>query len=265
MAAADATLLLVARAGPARGIIAPAMAGAMGVVVRYPAAPGSALPARTAPAPAGRPPAPAALGTRLAMEPHDRQEDQRRRAADLALMQAIAGGDRTAFAALMAGEAPPLLRFASGMLGNLAEAEEVVQETFLRCWRLAADWRPDARLATWLHRVAYNLCVDRIRRQRPSVAIEDVSDVLGDGADPADERMIAADEAERLRQALELLPDRQRTALLLRHFQDLPQAEAAAVMGIGEHAYESLIARARRRLRALLAGADGPEEEDHER
>ncbi len=69
--------------------------------------------------------------------------------------------------------------------------------------------------------------------------------------------MATLDEVRAIRAAIAALPERQRSAIVLCHFQGLGQAEAAAVMGIGEHAYESLLARARRSLRATVAGRGG--------
>lgn len=174
------------------------------------------------------------------------------RAADGAVMRAVAAGDRLAFTRLVNAHTPALMRFVGTLLGNLAEAEELVQEAFIRLWQQAANWRPEARVSTWLHRVAYNLSVDVLRRRRPQVPVEGLAEVLTDTAPAHDERIVLDEEGRRLNHAISILPERQRTALLLCHFQELSQAEAAAVMGIGEHAYESLLARARRRLRHLL-------------
>ncbi len=184
----------------------------------------------------------------------DMGHDVARRAADGMLMGAVAGGDRDAFIRLVNAQSPRLLRFTASLLGSLAEAEELVQEAFLRLWQRAEDWRPDGTVATWLHRVAYRLAVDAIRRRRPSVALEGLEDVLADEAPSHHEQLAITQEAVLLRRAIDGLPERQKAALLLCHFQELSQSEAAAIMGIGEHAYESLLARARRRLRETLGG-----------
>jgi RNA polymerase sigma-70 factor (ECF subfamily) len=171
---------------------------------------------------------------------------------DEALMEAVAAGDQAAFAILARAESPRLLRFARSLVAT-AEAEEVVQEALLRLWQQAATWQPHGRVSTWLHQVAYRLCVDRLRRRRPSVGIEEVQDDLEDPAPAPDQRLVRVAEAGAVRAAIAALPERQRVAILLCHFQELSQAEASAVMEIGEEAYESLLARGRRRLRLLLA------------
>jgi RNA polymerase sigma-70 factor (ECF subfamily) len=181
-------------------------------------------------------------------------QDRRTIAADRDLMAAIADGDQGAFARLVGAETPRLLRFARSILSaSPAEAEEVVQEALIRLWQYAADWQPNGRVSTWLHQVVYRLCIDNIRRRRPSVEIGTLEGELEDEAPRADHGLVRADDVRMVQAAIERLPERQRTALILCHFQDLGQAEAAAVMGIGERAYESLLARARRHLRVWLA------------
>jgi RNA polymerase sigma-70 factor (ECF subfamily) len=170
---------------------------------------------------------------------------------DQALMADVADGSQTAFAILTKAESPRLLRFARSLIAP-AEAEEVVQEALLRLWQQAETWQPNGRVSTWLHQVAYRLCIDRLRRRRPSVGIEEVQEDLEDPDPAPEQRLIRVAEAGAVRAAIDSLPERQRVAILLCHFQELSQAEASAVMEIGEEAYESLLARGRRRLRALL-------------
>ena len=175
-------------------------------------------------------------------------------ARDGARLARVAEGDDAAFAMIAAEETPRLLRFLASILGSgTAEAEEIAQEALVRLWRQAPDWQPEARVGTWLHRVAYRLAVDTLRRRRPMVGVEAVEDVVADEAPEPEASLIRADDARALRAAVESLPERQRTAIALCHFQGLGQAEAAMVMDVSEAAYESLLARARRRLRALLA------------
>jgi RNA polymerase sigma-70 factor (ECF subfamily) len=171
---------------------------------------------------------------------------------DLAEVRAIAAGDSAAFRRLIDRESPRLLRFALGLLGNLDEAEDVVQETLLRLWENAATWTPDARIGTWLYRVCYNRCIDRLRRRR-SFVDDSALDALPDEAQPPDLQIVRSERVYNVREAVARLAPRQRTAVLLFHFQDLPQREAAEVMGISEVALESLLARARRQMRLWLA------------
>jgi RNA polymerase sigma-70 factor (ECF subfamily) len=195
---------------------------------------------------------------RVGLAPSDSHHDQDRIRADGALMVAVAAGDESAFARLVGEQSPRLLRFARAMLLGTAEAEEVVQEALVRLWQQAETWQPQGRISTWLHQVTYRLCIDTLRRRRPSVGLEAIENDLQDDEPVPDERLIRLDEARTVQAAIERLPERQRTAILLCHFQNLSQAEAATIMGVGESAYESILARARRKLRVLLA-ADGLE------
>ena len=175
-------------------------------------------------------------------------------ARDRARLARVADGDQAAFAAIVGEETPRLVRFVATILGaGSAEADEIVQEAMLRLWRQADTWQPDGRISAWLHRVAYRLAIDTLRRRRPTVEIETVEDFVADGAAAPDERLIRVENLRALRAAMESLPERQRTAIVLCHFQGLAQAEAAAVLDVSEDAYESLLARGRRRLRAILA------------
>jgi RNA polymerase sigma-70 factor (ECF subfamily) len=175
-------------------------------------------------------------------------------ARDQARLARVAAGDETAFAVIVADETPRLLRFVASILGSgQAEAEEIVQEAMIRLWQQAGTWQPDGRISTWLHRVTYRLAIDVLRRRRPTVGIETVEDSLEDERPEPVARLIRIEDLKTLRAAVDSLPERQRTAIALCHFQGLSQAEAAAVMEVSEAAYESLLARARRRLRAVLA------------
>ncbi|ODT13578.1 MAG: hypothetical protein ABS35_37530 [Kaistia sp. SCN 65-12] len=171
-------------------------------------------------------------------------------------MRAVAVGEEGAFARLIAAEAPKLTRFVASILSDLSEAEEVVQEALLRLWKQAESWEPQARIGTFLHQVAYRIAIDRLRRRRPHVDIDGLDDVLEDEGPTPERHLAQKDDGRVVQAALDKLSERQRTVIVLAHFQELGQAEAADIMGIGEHAYESLLARARRRLRALLTGRD---------
>lgn len=185
--------------------------------------------------------------------------------ADHALMQAVADGEEGAFARLIGAEAPKLTRFVTSVLSDLSEAEEVVQEALLRLWKQAEGWEPNARIGTFLHQVAYRIAIDRLRRRRPHVDIDGMDDVLEDESPTPERHLSQMDEGRVVQAALDQLSERQRTAIVLAHFQELGQAEGADIMGIGEHAYESLLARARRRLRSLLVSQDGDERQEGRR
>lgn len=176
--------------------------------------------------------------------------------SDEALLVLYANGDAAGARMLTVRLVPRILGYATRLLGDRAEAEDVTQEAMLRLWRVAPDWRQgEARVTTWLYRVATNLCADRLRvRQRRKLsALDDAPDVES-GVPAAEDVLIDADRMIALNTALAALPDRQREAVVLRHIEGFTNPEIAAVMDIGIEAVESLIARGKRSLCASLSG-----------
>lgn len=183
------------------------------------------------------------------------------RESDDALMRRVGAGDAGAFQMLVEVHAKRPHRIAWRMLGDAGEAEDVAQEALLRLWKDAPRWQaqPETRgmgVGAWLARVATNLCLDRIRR-RARLSDEEVPE-RADPAPLADEAMGEDQERARVRAALDALSDRQRAAVVLTYYEDLPNAEAAAFLDMNIKAFESLLLRARASLKARLAeGADG--------
>lgn len=172
--------------------------------------------------------------------------------SDAALIRRYAAGDQAAARLLTARHAPRVFALARRMLGETAEAEDVTQEAMLRLWKMAPDWQDDrAALGTWLYRVASNLCIDRLRRRR-AISSDEVPEIA-DAAPGAVARLEARDRAAALQGALAALPERQRLAIVLRHFEERGNPEIAAILGVSVEAVESLLARARRELAARLA------------
>ena len=170
---------------------------------------------------------------------------------DAELLRKIIAGDATATRLLVHQKLPRLHSLARRMLDDAVEAEDVVQECFIRLWRQAPTWRSGtARVDTWLHRVTLNLCYDRLRKKREVVVAE-----VPETADPAPGPGAALDvieESGRVSSALSQLPLRQREAIVLQYYQGLSNIDAAAVMEVSVEAYESLLSRARRGLRTIL-------------
>lgn len=172
--------------------------------------------------------------------------------SDDELMVRIASGDAAACQHVVERHLARILGLASRALGDRTEAEDVAQETFLRLWSHADRWRPGtARLSTWLHRVAVNLCLDR--RARPRDA--QIDDALPDPPDPQSDLTRGLEDkdlAEHVQVEIMRLSDAQRMAITLCHYQGLRNTEAADMMRISVEALESLLARARRILRQRL-------------
>lgn len=173
--------------------------------------------------------------------------------SDEALLVLYANGDSAAARALMMRLTPRVLGFASRMLSDSSEAEDVAQEAMLKLWKIAPDWRQnEAKVSTWLYRVVSNLCTDRLRRRR-GVGLDTIDEPEDDRPN-AEESLQQKSRAEALNAALETLPTRQRQAVILRHIEGLTNPEISEVMDIGVEAVESLTARGKRALAGALAG-----------
>lgn len=168
---------------------------------------------------------------------------------DADLMRRIGDGDAAAYRLLAQRHTQGILRYATRLLHEPTEAEDVTQETFLKLWTTAATWKPDAKVNTWLHRIAHNLCIDRIRRRRGSPMDTEIADEDNQPSEIVMRRELATT----VEQALSQLPERQRAAIALVHYQGMSNPEAAEVIGVGVEAVESLLSRARKSLREMLA------------
>ncbi len=173
-------------------------------------------------------------------------------ASDDALVVLVANGDEAACRLLVDRHLTRMIALARRMLGNQADAEEVAQEVFLRVWTHAVRWEPGrAKFSTWLYRVATNLCLDRLRR-RTTDDIDSIPEPMSD--EPGPHVLLEQQQlANRVEIALQALPDRQRVAITLAHYQGLTNIEAAETLEISVEAVESLLGRARRALRVSLA------------
>jgi len=171
------------------------------------------------------------------------------RADDDALMLQVGRGDPQAYRALAERYLAGIVRYATRMLGQQAEAEDVAQETFLRLWREAGRYEARGhKPSTWLYRVAHNLCVDRLRKARPeSVPDEQLA------SERTSAPLIQRELSEHVTAALANLPERQRAAIALVHYEEKTLEEAGLVLGCAASAVESLLARGRRSLREQLA------------
>src|SRR4029453_6847969 len=212
--------------------------------------------------------------------------DWGRMAAAADLLTAARAGDEAAFAGLVEPPGRELRVHCYRMLGSVEDAEDLVQETFLRAWRHLAGFEGRSSLRAWLYRIATNACLDAVdgRARRvlppdlgppsdPSAALPPRTDVpwlqpfpdrLLEPATPAEDEpgaAVAAREAGELavRAALQHLPPAQRAVLILRDVAGWPAKEAAAQLDLSVAAANSALHRARPTLRAPLPGrrADG--------
>ena len=170
---------------------------------------------------------------------------------DAALLARVSAGDAQAFRGLVDRHLPTVLAIARRMLRDDAEAEDVAQESLLRLWRNAASLElGEGGVRPWLRRVVSNLSIDRVRAKRNTT----VTDAVPEESEPAGQvrQMAERELGLRVDAALKALPERQRLALTLFHYEGMSQIEVGEAMGISDEAVESLLARARRTLKAAL-------------
>ncbi len=170
---------------------------------------------------------------------------------DDALVRRIAQGDARAWRDLVGRHLNAVVAMAWRIVGERAEAEDVAQEAFVRLMAKAPAWQPGgAPVRAWLARVAVNLAIDRKRAQR-TVALDEATET--DEPDPGGVIGRRLDLERAVRGAMNGLPKRQASAVALVHFEGFTNQEAADMLEISVDALESLLARARRRLRDRLA------------
>lgn len=188
--------------------------------------------------------------------PRDTTQSELDPLSDDALLVLYAKGDAEAARVLTGRHLGRVYGFATRLLGDRAEAEDVAQEAMLRMWKVAGVWRPgEAQLSSWLYRVTVNLCTDRQRKaqRRRADSLDDVAEPADDHA-TSEEALMQRERVDALQAALASLPDRQRQAVVLRHIEGLSNPEIAAILEIGVEAVESLTARGKRALTEALAG-----------
>jgi RNA polymerase sigma-70 factor (ECF subfamily) len=164
-------------------------------------------------------------------------------------MAAHRAGDPDAFDEIVRRHTDRLWAFAVRTLGDSHEAADALQEALLSAFRAADRWRGEASVSTWLHRIVYHACLDRVRHRRNHRA-----DPLDAEADVPVPRDAVADRLTALTvdAALRRLPEAQRAAVVLVDMEGLSIAEAAAVLGVREGTVKSRAARGRYRLAVLL-------------
>jgi RNA polymerase sigma-70 factor, ECF subfamily len=170
--------------------------------------------------------------------------------SDADLLRAAANRDAKAFGRLVVKYHNLVYRVVWRMTDGSTEAEDIAQDAFLKLWNNPGQVRDAAALKAWLMRVAHNLAMDRFRR-KPDHTM-DAADEVSDSRPNAEDRMEKDWVARRINKAVASLPERQKQALVLAHFEQLPQSEAAQIMDLSVDAFESLLARARRALKDQL-------------
>ncbi|MBB5353111.1 RNA polymerase sigma-70 factor (ECF subfamily) [Haloferula luteola] len=183
---------------------------------------------------------------------------------DIALMARIAEGDEVAFRALVERHQNMVVGMIARMLNDPMEAEDLAQRVFLRIWKHAKRWKPEAKFTTYLFTIARNLVYNESRRRsrKKEVSSDQRSDEFG-AEMPADSRIEPDSETLRnemhdeIDRAIAELPENQRAAVVLYAYESLPYEEIAQVLGTSVSSVKSLIFRGRTTLREKLAHFTG--------
>ncbi len=171
---------------------------------------------------------------------------------DRALVTLACGGSHAAFEVLVVRHQRAIYQICYRLVRNHAEAADAMQDVFLRGWRALPRFKRDAAFATWLYRIAVNVCLSRLAARRPaSEPLADDAALVDAHASPVAD-LLTRERARAVREAVDRLPARQRATVILRVFHDLPHAEIAAALGSSVGSVKANFFHALRNLKKLL-------------
>ena len=183
---------------------------------------------------------------------------------DVQLMLDVKAGDERSFEVLLRKYRTPVINFLYRMVRDSAIAEDLAQEVFLRVYRARREYAPSAKFTTWMFRIATNLALNALRDNRhrlleismdqPVETNESEQPALevADSTPTAEQQLVARTRTELIRNAINVLPEKQRAAVLLHKYQELDYGEIAKILGCSESALKSLLFRAYETLRVQL-------------
>ena len=183
-------------------------------------------------------------------------------------IEALRHGDRRAFARLLDDYSGPLYRLALKMLGNASDAEDALQNTFLKAFQHVDKFEGRSSLSTWLYRIASNEALMLLRKRHPETTFSDIplDDEDDQNIDPVqiadwcclpEEELLSSEGRTALDRAVEYLPETLRIVFVLRDIEDLSILETSQVLGLSETAVKTRLLRARLRLREELSSYYG--------
>lgn len=183
-------------------------------------------------------------------------------ATETALLEALHHGDRAAFAQLVELHSPAVYRLALQILKDPAEAEDILQETFIKAFRYLPNFDGRSSLATWLYRIATNEALMLLRKRKfDTISIEQPAQTEDDLQEPLqiedwtnlpEDELLSAETRQYVQQAIEALPETLRIVFTLREFEGLSTLETAQILNISEAAVKTRLSRARLQLREQL-------------
>ena len=179
------------------------------------------------------------------------------------VVERILDGEQELFVEVVCAHQALVFRTCMGFTRSSEDAEDLTQEVFISAYQQLRSFKGDSKLSTWLYRIAVNASLNHVRSSKKRSIFQrieglfarDKAEILPVAllfSDTPERQLIAVQEKEAIEQAIDLLPENQRVAFTLSKYDELPQSEIAAVMGISEGAVEQLLQRAKSNLRKKL-------------
>ena len=182
-------------------------------------------------------------------------------ALSIALMVRVKAGDQDAFEQLVERHQGAVIGTVAKMLGDATEAHDVAQQVFIRVWKSAGRYQPKAKFTTWLFTITRNLVFNEMRRRkrRQEVSMEakeeeQHKELAEDGGARPDEATLHDELLAKVEQAIQALPEKQRMAVILRRYEEMPYEDIGKILKLSLPAVKSLLFRARAQLKELLSG-----------
>jgi len=174
---------------------------------------------------------------------------------DIFLMERISAKDSRAFNTLLGMYMDIVFRFCYSFLKNASLAEDITQEVFVKLWQKPDSWKPTGRVRSWLLRLAHNLSIDELRKENKYTDIDDEAiAAIPSYKNLPDDVMQKNFVRDTLKDAVLTLPERQKAAVMLSYYSGCSNKEGAEILGVSVEAFESLLARAKRKLKEMLDG-----------
>lgn len=182
---------------------------------------------------------------------------------DVALMMEFQKGNKASFEKLMERNYRRIYNFIYRFVGQGETAEDLAQEVFIKIYKSASSYRPQAKFQTWAHQIARNISLNELRRlKKPVVSLEETFETeegpvvrqIADHNIPSPfEQISDKEKADIIKEAIESLPENQRMAVILRRYDGMPYEEIAKAMGCSLEAVKSLLNRAKENLKEKLS------------
>lgn len=168
------------------------------------------------------------------------------------LIRAAQSGDRDALIALLREIETHVYRTAFYILNHEQDAMDAAQEALIRIYTKIDSYEEKAQFKTWVQRIVTNICIDKFRRAKPTVSIDE-HDMVFPTDNNVEEEVLASYAAKDIREAIHQLPEHHRTVVVLRYLQDFSYTEIADSLGLPLNTVKSYLFRARRQLQSLLS------------